>query len=394
MTIDKQSCTGCGACKQICPVKSITMSMDEYGFLYPGVNSSCTNCGKCLSICPSVNHSIVQIPDNKPCYMLTAKNKALENNSASGGFCATLAVYFIEHFRAVVFGCTMTDEFIVCHEAVTRVEDVGKIQGSKYVQSDTLATYQEAKKALDANRYVLYMGTPCQIAGLKAFLQHSYLRLTTVDIICHGVPSMHAFQGYINYLSQTAKSPVAGFRFRNKTRYERTGYVSKTKHNHGKVVYRKVTNDIFFYLFSRGKSYRYSCYHCIYPNLNREGDFTCGDCGSRKYNKSFMPYEATSTLIFNTERALSLWNDIKHLFEFMPIDIKLEAKENKQLHECTAQPSDRDEVCRAMIENKWRALSERYLPKTRISMKNIISTHIPISIKQKLFKIVNTIKRA
>lgn len=41
-------CTGCGACKAICPTNSIILKANEEGFIMPVINDmSCINCGKC-----------------------------------------------------------------------------------------------------------------------------------------------------------------------------------------------------------------------------------------------------------------------------------------------------------------------------------------------------------
>lgn len=49
----KQMCTGCSACKTVCPTSSITMQKDEEGFWHPVINKeTCVACKKCESVCP------------------------------------------------------------------------------------------------------------------------------------------------------------------------------------------------------------------------------------------------------------------------------------------------------------------------------------------------------
>ena len=53
---EKNHCTGCFACKNICPVNAIVMQEDETGFLSPIIDESkCIKCGLCRKTCPVLN---------------------------------------------------------------------------------------------------------------------------------------------------------------------------------------------------------------------------------------------------------------------------------------------------------------------------------------------------
>lgn len=59
--------------------------------------------------------------------------------------------------------------------------------GSKYLQANINNTYQECQDFLETGKLVLYSGLPCQLHGLKKFLNKDYENLYLVDIACHGL---------------------------------------------------------------------------------------------------------------------------------------------------------------------------------------------------------------
>ena len=45
---NKENCTGCYSCHNVCPKECITMESDFEGFWYPKVDlNSCNDCGLC-----------------------------------------------------------------------------------------------------------------------------------------------------------------------------------------------------------------------------------------------------------------------------------------------------------------------------------------------------------
>ena len=126
----------------------------------------------------------------------------LIKKSSSGGIFAELAKFVLSQ-NGVVFGCSMErveDGFDVKHIYIENEKDLYKLQGSKYVQSRIGNTIKEAKEFLDKGRFVLYSGTSCQIAGLKAYLKQDYANLLTVDLSCEGTPPLKIFNAYIRFL--------------------------------------------------------------------------------------------------------------------------------------------------------------------------------------------------
>ena len=55
------------------------------------------------------------------------------------------------------------------HIGINSLENLDKLLGSKYVQSDIGNVYKEIRTLLNDKKQILFSGTPCQVAGLKAF---------------------------------------------------------------------------------------------------------------------------------------------------------------------------------------------------------------------------------
>ena len=198
--INKEDCVGCNGCVQICPQKCITFICDSQGFYYPKVDvSECINCGLCNKVCPVEN----QPTPTSPIKVYCAKNieKSILESSSSGGVFYAIAKLIIDE-GGVVFGAGFDENWNVRHTYTEDLNGLVKFQTSKYVQSDISESYINASKFLKEGRKVLFSGTPCQISGLKLYLRKDYgAQLTTVEVICHGVPSPGIWHEYLTKLS-------------------------------------------------------------------------------------------------------------------------------------------------------------------------------------------------
>ena len=215
---DKHDCCGCSACAQICPKGCITMRDDGEGFAYPEVDAAaCINCGLCEKACPLLG----ELEERSPLDLLAAKNHNTgeRTGSSSGGVSIALAKEVVGN-GGVVFGAVFDDEWQVMHTAAETIEELGPMQGSKYVQSRIGSTYSQAAKLLKEGRRVMFTGTPCQIAGLRSYLRRDYDKLLTVEIMCHGVPSPGVWQRYLdeNFRSLDDGTRITYVNFRDKSK--------------------------------------------------------------------------------------------------------------------------------------------------------------------------------
>lgn len=189
------SCCGCAACANVCTRQAITMQRDKKGFLYPVIEAGkCNNCGLCEKICPMLNGNEERIPVHT--FALKNKNEAVRMQSSSGGLFTILAEGILRE-NGVVYGAVFNEEWNVIHTRIDSTEELHRLRGSKYVQSVIGDIFKQVREDLKANKKVLFSGSPCQVAGLNAFLRKEYDNLTTVDFVCHGVPNPRIWEEYL-----------------------------------------------------------------------------------------------------------------------------------------------------------------------------------------------------
>lgn len=383
--LPREKCTGCGACRIVCPVHVIAMETDREGFRYPEVSSGCTDCGLCRKACPQLSLPSLSRPESGAHAIGLDADRI--RRSASGGVFAVLADYMISELRGVVFGACLDADFAVRHHAAERTEEIRPMQGSKYVQSDVGDTYARVRDFLKSGRYVLYSGTPCQIAGLRRYLRESNTdRLVTLDLICHGVAAPAAFQKYCRYLGHKRGRELIGYRFRNRTGYDRSGYISRLEYSDGKVVWKASGEDVFFAEYLSGTVFRKACYACPFARPERIGDLTCGDCNTYRKDEGFHPWEATSCLLINTKKGAWLWGKTGCLFHSMPLDVEAEIRANGQLNHAFAMPSARDGITLQFGSGDFEAVEEQRgkTSTARTRARNWVRTHIPLKMRKKL----------
>lgn len=314
---DKQKCSGCNACHEICPQHCISMSEDSVGALYPKVDiSKCIECGACTKVCPFINPLKPLHP--KACYAAININLKDRLKSSSGGVFVALAREVISK-GGVVIGAVFTADWNVKHVAAETMEEVLSMMGSKYVQSDTQGTYSKAREYLNAGRSVLYSGTPCQIAGLKHYLKKDYSNLLAVEVICHGTPTPGIWQSYLDEIiirpqgdgkirfrpnSQLLKdgAHIESVNFRDKREgWKKFGFalslVEACKGEENSVlhsIYQPFVQNEYMHAFLRNWSLRPSCYSCEAKSGKSQADLTIGDFwGVEKY--SDLPFDDKGT---------------------------------------------------------------------------------------------------
>ena len=276
---DKRSCCGCGACVQRCPRHCITMQCDKEGFLYPNIDPKrCNKCSLCKKVCPVINQEGEQIPIAT--YAVTNSNQTVRKQSSSGGIFTLLAEKAINN-GGVVFGAAFNEKWEVEHICVDNINDIKRLRGSKYVQSNIGNCYAVAEKFLQEQKEVLFSGTPCQIAGLKKYLRREYKKLTTVDFVCHGVPSPKVWEKYLKEICLAYNiARITDIQFRNKAEGWRkySLQIKYTGYDGIERIFRETLNDnTFMECFLNNLCLRPSCYQCPARCGKSGSDITLGD---------------------------------------------------------------------------------------------------------------------
>lgn len=317
--VRKNECTGCGACFNKCPVKAIRMEYDNEGFINPIVDEDrCIQCEQCLLCCP-VNNKKKYSGINKKYYALWTDVET-RKSSSSGGMFSLLAEYVLEK-KGVVCGCEYSDDFQrVYHVVIDRADDLEGLRKSKYVQSETGNTFTQVAHALKKGIWVLYVGTPCQIAGLKSFLGKDYENLITADLVCHGVPSVKAYQSWLKEKKQGKEVKEVNFRDKSIASW---GTVEYIKFKDDSIYYEDCFNGTYYKAFLQGLDVRKSCSICDYSYQNRPGDFTLGDFwGVNEILGKINDGNGTSLVILNTEKANRIFENIKIEGQYIEVDEK------------------------------------------------------------------------
>lgn len=299
---DFDKCTGCGACVNVCPKTAISMVLDDSGKTIPNIDSGkCIECNLCRSTCPVLN----PVLKNKPVsvYAAWSRNSKDVELSSSGGIATVLARWILNQ-KGTVFGAA-SENAEVRHVAVRSEEDLERIRGSKYVQSEIGFAYREAKKLLQNDEYVMFVGTPCQIAGLKNFLKRDYEKLYTVDLICHGNPPQKYLIEHNNAVLHG--KPWHKVAFRGKCNFVHTLYA------HSDIVYqRKSSRDYYFSAFLNALTYRENCYSCPYACPERCSDITVADFWGINRGTLIHPYDGRISLVLaNTEKGKRFFGNIE-----------------------------------------------------------------------------------
>lgn len=354
---EKDKCTGCAACMNICAHNAISMTEQGIcGYIYPEIDQDkCIDCGLCVKTCPANT----PVKFNAPLKAFAAISKDHNDlmTSASGGASSVL-VNSVLNKNGIVYGCVQRNYKHISHERIDKIEDAHLLKGSKYVQSYIGYIYRNVKEDLKTGKTVLFTGTPCQIAGLKSYLKKDYDNLILVDLVCHGVPSQKLLAEDVENLLRDypyADKEKISVEFRRKKNspgmFERDWgkYIS---YGVFLVMGRKDTSpykkkrqtflrDNYITAFMAETILRDNCYKCPYAQSQRCGDITIADFWGIKH-APFQTSQGISLLLPSTPKGVQIIQDNKNLFDICERPVEEAIHGNGRLNRPSVRPKERD----------------------------------------------------
>lgn len=382
---DRTQCTGCGACRNICPQKCIQYEKDELGVEYANIDQKkCIECGLCNQVCP-----VLHLPEGNQsteCYSAWSCDEDIRLTGASGGIATEFYCFAAEN--GVLFaGVEMDADF----NAVYALEDKewGKFRNSKYVYSDTGFIFSKVKRELKSGRKIIFIGLPCQVAGIRNYLKTTKCdtkNLLTIDLVCHGVAPADYLKNHINYLEIKSREKANQAMFRDPAEQTST-YTFSLKNQDGVFYKRKVNrNDRYQEGYHKGIVYRQNCYQCPFANKERMGDITLLDfSGVGKISKCEYDNKDVSCVLINTQQGKQWFGRLckqRDLYvEKRPINevYNYEAR----LHSPTTIPKERAKFVKKYLEsqNFEKAMN---IAARKLILKNQIKYYLHVEVIKKI----------
>ena len=373
---DKSRCVGCTACVFSCPQKCIKYNKDKLGFGYPIVDhSKCIHCKRCESSCPVLKTTINEDKITSS-YAVKIKDDEIRNCSSSGGVFTELASYILKN-SGEVYGAAYSRDFEVVHIRVDDAKHLEQLRGAKYAQSELGDTFLDIKDSLIKGNHVLFVGTPCQVAGLKSFLKKDYSNLVCIDFICHGVPSPVIWDAYLKFIERKylSNNKIDFINMRDKS----SGWSNYTyshlfkSSNEKKYISNK--ESLFMKLFIENSINRDSCSECKFKGYDRVSDITLGDFwGIWDIAPEFDDNKGVSAVLIHTQKGQQLFNACLKNIDFISVKKEDISFQNPSLLDPSKENTNKADVMRVIQTKGFDALvyKKGFLARIKRKVKNII----------------------
>ena len=306
--LEQSLCMGCSACSSTCSYGALALQEDSWGYYRSLVDfNRCVDCGRCQMVCPALHLPKKTNEEHPTCYACIATDDSILRESSSGGMFTVLAEKIFQS-KGYVVGAVWTETFAVKHVIIKDGSDLPRLQKSKYLQSYMGNIFQEIKEKLELKSPLLFSGTPCQVAGLKAYLGKEYEHLLLVDILCSHAPSQLFFR---KYLREAFPQGVEKYEFRHK-KYGWDCITVKVITKDGETIIRRGGGeDDWQRIFHDHTMCAIHCETCRYQKTPRYGDLTLGDFwGIEKRDQEIDSKQGVSVVLCNNDKGRAFLESI------------------------------------------------------------------------------------
>lgn len=381
--LEKNQCCGCYSCVSSCSQNAIYMRCDTEGFWYPDIDEDkCINCNICEEKCPSMNNNKTESKHKS--YICLNKDNNIRLKSSSGGVFSAIAEYIIQK-NGVVFGAGFDEELNVCHKFVDNTFDLEDLRGSKYVQSKIGDAYKEAEEFLKKGTSVLFVGTPCQIEGLKLCLDKDYENLICSDFICHGVSSPKVWRKFISEKESEFNSKVKEAYFRDKNKgWKKFSMVLKFEN--GDKYIKNLNRDIMLRGFLGNIYLRPSCYDCNFKIVEKASDLTLGDFWNiDNIYPDMNDDKGISLLVINSKKGEKIFKAISENIISKEVNFEKNVLNIEAFMKSAKVSKNRADFMKDLDDNSLDTIVNKYC---KINKLNIIKFLVPRKVKLVIKKIL------
>ncbi len=318
---DFTQCSNCGACYNACPVGAISVREDGLFYHVAVDEAKCISCGLCKKVCPVNTPQQVQKP--LAAYAAIHRDAHVVKVSSSGGVFTAIAERVLKQ-GGVVFGAAYSNDCRSVEMASTENKTLEELRRSKYVESKVGMSFQEVKHHLvKQNRYVLYCGSPCQIAGLKRYLRKDYEKLITCDFSCGGMPSHRLYAEYLDNIEKKLGAAVCEVNFRPKI-YGWSTHAMQIKATNGRKYKKVYTADPYFDCFIGGHmkySVREYCLSCQFAD-NHYADIILADLWKLQlWKNADNSNQGVSLIIANSPKGEEMIRNLSESVSLIPLEL-------------------------------------------------------------------------
>ena len=295
------------------------------------------------------------------CYNLDTE---LRLSSSSGAVFSSLAE-FVLNKKGIVYGVAMSEDcYNAEYIAVTSVEELNKIRGSKYLQARVGDTFKQVKSNLLDNKLVLFSGTGCYVNGLKKYLGMDYANLICVDVICHGTPSPALWSKYVLYQERINEGKLKYINFRCKDSnwidYGMKATVDEIAKENIKKVFIPQSADSYMRMFLRDYSLRPACYNCV-AKKDKNSDLTIADFwGVENVIPDINDGKGISLVIIRSNKGQDVFNEIKVQMRTEKVSYEEGIRSNPSEYESSIKPIQRESFFIDMEQMEYEELVEKY----------------------------------